>query len=163
MLAREEHIPLFEKYNVLTRRESLSRSNVLHTGYAHRIAVEALSMLQIAGTSILPAAAAYQKNLADSINATRAASAAVDLSDQENLLGDVATSIGRLKVGIDRLRSAHERSEEIGDDPVAAAVFGRDELRPAMTEVRRQADHLETLVDDGLWPLPKYHELLFLH
>ena len=46
---------------------------------------------------------------------------------------------------------------------MAQAVHARDQILPAMVELRGHGDRLETLVDDALWPLPKYHELLFVH
>ena len=65
--ASEKNIELFEKYGVLSRRETLSRSNVMYAGYAHRIGVEALATWQIGSTAILPAAVKYQRNLAEKL------------------------------------------------------------------------------------------------
>jgi glutamine synthetase len=161
--AADKNVQLFERFGVLTRRETLSRSHVMHAGYAHRVAVEAMSMLNIASASILPAAIAYQKHVADSINATRQATASIDLTDQEALLADVAATVNRLKVAIDQLARCHKKAEELGDDPVVMAGFCRNNFLPAMAEVRSRADQLEGLVDDELWPLPKYRELLFVH
>ena len=161
--ASEENIQLFEKYGVLSRREAVSRSNVWYRGYGHRVGVEALSMQQIAATQLLPAAVEYQRRLAESIVLTRSASARVDLAEQEEMLGELASTIGRLKVALDRLATVQRGAEELGHDDVPLAVFSRDKILPAMNEVRTHADRLETLVDDSLWPLPKYSELLFIH
>ena len=160
---KEENYAFFEKYGVLSRRETESRANVLFSAYAHRIGVEALSMFQLARTSILPGAVAYQKKLADSILATRSVSSAIDLGDQEALLAELSSGIGRTKAGIDGLTAAHREAEEQGDEPRRNALFARDRLVPAMNELRACADRLEEIVDDDVWPLPKYHELLFLH
>ena len=122
-----------------------------------------MSTLQIASTSILPAAIRYQTEVASSIHAAREALSSLDLSTQEGLLSEPSTKISRLRAGLESLETTHQRSEQQGDDPVAAAKFAREELIPAMDEVRRFADALEGLVDDALWPLPKYHELLFVH
>jgi len=162
-LYQPNNVELFEKYNVLSDREVRSRSNVFYEAYTHRVAVEALSASQIASASLLPAGMAYQSNLAQSINAAKAASPKLDLGPQEALLEKVATEICSVKLALDVLgtrlteRSAHEA------DPAQAALHARDGILPAMQEVRRHADALELLVDDQLWPLPKYHELLFIH
>ena len=161
--ASEKNLELFEKYGVLNRRETIARSNVLYEAYLHRIYVESLSTIHLARTAVMPAAIADQKAIADSINATRAASGKIDLSDQENHLADVANAIGRLEQALRTLEDCQRRGEESGDDPIAGSTHARDQIVPAMNEVRSRADDLEGLVDDNLWPLPKYHELLFIH
>jgi glutamine synthetase len=161
--ATEKNLELFERYGVLSRRETLARSTIFYQSYVHRIGVEALCALQLANGSILPAALAHQKNVADSINSARSAAPKVDLTEQEDLLRSVAATIGRLKNAAGRLSEVHHRVEENGDDPVAKATLMRDQVIPAMQEVRARADELELVVEDHLWPLPKYRELLFVH
>lgn len=159
----DKNIALFEHYGVLSRRETVSRSNVFFAGYVHRIRVESLATMQIASTSILPAGIEYQKRIAESINAARTASAAMDLVEQEKLLIDVGDTVNRLRIGLRSLDERHRQCEELESDPVTTARMVRDRVLPVMEKVRAQADHLEEIVDDALWVLPKYHELLFLH
>src|SRR6185436_15312526 len=87
----EKNLALFERYAVLSRRESTARSNIFYSAYIHRVGVEALTMVQLASTVILPASLAYQKQLADTINAARAAAPKADLVEQEKLLVEVAS------------------------------------------------------------------------
>jgi len=162
LFATEKNLELFERYGVLTRRESTSRSNIFYSAYIHRVAVEALTAVQLASTQILPASLAYQKQLADTINAARAAAPRADLGEQEKLLVEVSSHASRLRGALVHLKEAHAHLEE-KPDAVAQALHCRDQILPAMTELRAQADRLEGLVDDALWPLPKYHELLFVH
>ncbi len=161
--ASEKNLALFEKYGVLNRRETIARSNVFHSAYVHRIAVEALTMLHLGSTSVLPAGLAFHNNVAEAINAARAATTKLDLSEQERLLSEVSTAISRLRAALTHLSETHERLEEQGGDPVVTAALSRDQILPAMQELRSHADRLELLVDDALWALPKYHELLFVH
>ena len=161
--ASESNLAMFEKYGVLTRREAAARSNVFYSSYSHRIGVEALTTLHIASTAILPAGITFQKHLADSINSARAVSPRVDLAEQERLLEQVAGLLNRLRAATLHLREVHERAEDHGRDAAATAVYNRDKTLPAMLDVRAHADQLEQIVDDALWPLPKYHELLFVH
>jgi glutamine synthetase len=148
---------------VLSRRESTARSNIFYSAYIHRVVVEAVTMVQLASTAILPAGVAYQKLLADSINAARAAAPKVDLAEQEQLLVELATTLGRLRAALVHLRAVHEHLEEKNGDAPAQALHCRDQILPAMADLRAHADRLELLADDALWPLPKYHELLFVH
>jgi glutamine synthetase len=161
--ATEKNLALFERYGVLSRRETTARSNIFYSSYIHRVAVEALTMLQMGSTAVLPPAIAYQKQVAEAINAARAASPKADLVEQEGLLVELTATIGRLRSALKHLKEVHERAEEKNGDPAAQAVHSRDQILPAMSDLRVQADRLELMVDDGLWPLPKYHELLFVH
>jgi glutamine synthetase len=159
----EKNLALFERYGIFSRRESQARSNVFYSAYVHRVAVEALTMVQIAATQIVPAAIGYQKDVADSLNSTRAAAPKAELGEQEKLLVELSSTIGRLRAGIGHLRETHEKLEERHGDSVQSALHCRDQILPAMVALRTQADRLEGLVDDARWPLPKYHELLFVH
>jgi len=156
------NIELFERYRILSRRETEARARIQYTAYVHRVGVEALAMHKIASTAILPAAVQYQRVLAESLIAARSATKA-DLSPQQALLDEVAGLTGALKTGIDRLEAAHRGLEEQHGEAADAAAFCRDRILPVMEEVRGRADRLEVLVDDSLWPLPKYSELLFVH
>ncbi len=112
-----------------------------------------------AATLFIPAGLRAQKKTADSILATRAVSADLDLDVQVRHLTSIANLISSLQGGIDDLRARiAERVEH--DDPVAACADCRDRLIPAMANLREPADKLEALVADDLWPLPKYRELL---
>ncbi|MFT5291896.1 MAG: glutamine synthetase [Planctomycetota bacterium] len=160
--ANEANIKLFEKYKVLSRREMESRETILFDTYAHRLNVEALAALSIASTQILPAAIKYQGVLASSINATRIAAPKAKLAQQETFLVEVSETICAFKDAIDGLLSHVHEVEDLGSSRDAAFAQLKT-LVPGMAELRKHGDHLEKMVDDDLWPLPKYRELLFLH
>ena len=161
-LSTEKNQVLFERYNVLTRRELTARATILNQTFAHRLGVEALCMLDMASTMVLPAAISYQSRIAGAIGSARNASADLDLSEQEALLGEVVGGIGRLRRGLIALEGAHQAAERAGDEEAMAIAY-RDTVCPVMETVRDAADQLEGLVDDDLWPLPKYAELLMVH
>ena len=154
-----KNLALFSKYNVLSEREWLSRTEIVAEAYQEKLRVEARVALDIAATLFIPAGLRAQKKTADSILATRAVSADLDLDVQVRHLTSIANLISSLQGGIDDLRARiAERVEH--DDPVAACADCRDRLIPAMANLREPADKLEALVADDLWPLPKYRELL---
>jgi glutamine synthetase len=158
----EKNLALFEHYKVLSRRELTARAAILYQTFSHRLAVEALCLRDMAATMVLPAAIACQGRLASSICAARSASAELKLGPQEKLLSEIASGIGRLREGIAALEHAHHAAEKAGDEVATAGAF-RDKVRPAMEAVREACDALEGAVDDDLWPLPKYSELLMVH
>ena len=114
----------------------------------------------------------YQAQLANALVATKQAlgvlvpagvgSADIGLGPQEELLTEVTRNLGGLKTAIDTLEKTHQQVHEM-DGLSAEAHYYHDEVIPAMVEVRRLADMLETQVDDTLWPLPKYREMLFIY
>jgi glutamine synthetase len=126
------------------------------------VAVEAFSMRDIASTMILPVAMQFQRQIAESIAAVTAVHAQADVKSQREL-SQVTDAIQRLRGAVADLNRARHAAEETkaGANDVAAAF--RDRVIPLMNQVREQVDVLEGLVDDQLWPLPKYRELLFLH
>ncbi len=160
--ASDKNVALFAKYGVQNERETGARSKIKFLKYAHRLNVEALSTRDLATTRILPAAISYQERLARSIGSVAAVAPEADLTPQKELLGRLAVTIGELKRASDRLAHAQEQIESAAPEAGELAVRMRDEVLPAMNAVREQADQLETLVDDDLWPLPKYGELLSL-
>jgi glutamine synthetase len=157
------NIELFDRYKVFSPRETESRANVQNLMYVHRVNVEALSMREIASTMILPVAMQFQRQVADAIAATLGVHPQADLKAQRELLNQVSEAIQRLRGAVGDLNRARHAAEETkgGANDVAAAF--RDRVLPLMNQVREQVDLLEGLVDDQLWPLPKYRELLFLH
>jgi glutamine synthetase len=160
--ATERNVALLAKYGVLSEREAKARSNVKFQKYAHRLNVEALATREIAATRILPAALTFQERLARSISSVAAISPEADLGPQRQLLARVAGATSELARAIERLAKAQAEAEKGDHSAGQVAVRMRDQVKPAMVAVRAQADLLETLVDDDLWPLPKYGELLSL-
>jgi glutamine synthetase len=161
-LTAPESMELFERYEIFSARESQARANVRTLQYVHAIQVEALTLRSMASTTVLPAAITYQERLARSLGAVAQVSPKIDTRSQLELLEQVTFAINQLKEANDRLGQALQDAETNGSSPADQAAWMRDEVVRAMDEVRVHADALETLVDDDLWPLPKYRELLFL-
>jgi glutamine synthetase len=163
VLLHPEAIALFEKYNVLSKREVESRYHIMVEAYVKAVNIEAQLTAQIAQTIILPAVVAYQGKLAGSIAATKAVlGTKANLGAQETLLAEVTASVSNLVEATNILGAAQLGVHE-AEDVVAEAKHFRDIVIPAMLKVRDAADQLEGLCDDGGWPLPKYREMLFIY
>ncbi|MDR2761877.1 MAG: glutamine synthetase III [Planctomycetaceae bacterium] len=144
-----ESIKLYEKYNVFSRSEADSRHEIYSENYIKTINIEASSALEVAGTMILPAALNYKTTLVKA--ATTAA--------QKSLLGELDESIDAL---IGQLRGLKDAVGKIPEgEALKAAEYCCSKILPAMQLLRETVDKLEELVDDELWPLPTYTELLF--
>ena len=153
-----ETIELFEKYAVYSARELHSRQEILLENYATSIAIEAQTLSMMAHTMVIPAALKYQATVAAAINGAKAAG--VEDPVQMSLLTETVGAISNLRSAATALDKA--AGNDSAEGALAEAVCMHDTVIPAMNEVRKWADTLELLVDDGDWPLPTYREMLFI-
>lgn len=151
-------VALFEKYKVFTQKELQSRFNIFCESYIKTINIEANLMVSMGNTMILPAAIRYQAEVANAVNATKAAG--VDPASQVTLLKTLTTTISNFQKGLADLEHAQHHTSD--SDPFAHAKYMKDVILEKMAAVRVDGDLLETLVADDLWPLPTYREMLFM-
>jgi len=148
-------VAMFDKYKILSPRELQSRYEIALEQYVKAVNVEAKLAVKMAKTMILPAAIRYQTELATNASALKAAGVSGDTS----LLTTVTKLIGEITSGLAGVESAH-----------GAHVSGLleeckhycDKLLPAMLKLRESVDTLEGVMDDSVWPLPTYQEMLFI-
>jgi len=154
-LISEPAMALFERYNVLSRREMHSRYDIGLEQYALSIGVEARVTLEVGRTLVAPAAVRFQTELAVNLAALRAVGIEGDMAGLEA----VSTPLADLRAALIELSAALDHD---GGTTLAEAEHARDVLLPAMAGVRSAADSLEEIVADDLWPLPTYQEMLFI-
>ncbi len=141
---------VFAKFGVLSERELASRVDIFWERYVKVQNIEANCALDMARTMVLPATARYL-----GILGTAGSSKGIATVTER-----VAGLADTLVEAIDALESAQHHAHEAGSIEVEARAFV-DQVIPAQEALRVVVDELETLVDDDLWPLPKYRELLF--
>jgi glutamine synthetase len=153
---RPETVQLFDKYDVLTPRELHSRYEIYVELYNKTVLVEGKLTLQLAKSQFLPAALRYQKELADSISASKAAGLPISTKVAETV-SDLAL---KLEKNIAELEStlAHTGASS----PMEEAKHLRDHVLTSMLAVRGVVDSLERVIADDLYPLPTYQEMLFI-
>ncbi len=156
-LAAEKNEALFDKYGVMSRRELRARFEVRAEQYVTRITTEALTTVDMARTSVLPAAVRYLGELGaaqrgDVVDGGRSALKSV-ARRVDGLVSELVAAADALDAAL-----AHEGGEETRDhlNHVAERVV------PAMDAVRAAADGLEGVVPDDLWPLPSYRDMIFV-
>ncbi|MDL2285543.1 glutamine synthetase III [Desulfovibrio sp. OttesenSCG-928-F07] len=164
--ADPEYVAVLSRYGVLSAREVESRRDILLDDYAMSMSIEAQLTLELGRTVLLPAALEYQQDLARSISTLRACMQEhADTEGHELLLERVSRHLGDFMIALDRLEeelNKKGRSGRATNTPLDEAAFYRDNILPVMKACRAEGDALETVVDDSLWPLPKYRELLSL-
>ncbi len=146
-----EVVELFEKYNILTERELHSRHEIYSEQYCAIVNVEANLVKEMAKTMILPAAIRYLGELSDAVSTAKSVGVKMDKA----LLVEMTERVSKLQFAIQVLDKAHAAA---GEEPSDWAF----KVLPAMLKVREEADALETIVADDLWPLPTYQEMLFI-
>ncbi|MBN8624409.1 MAG: glutamine synthetase III [Planctomycetes bacterium] len=156
VLMKEENAALFAKYGVLSPRETHSRYEIYVERYCKDVNTESLVALSMAKTQILPAAYRYQKELA----ATAASLKEIGKTPHLGSLDKLTELVAQFESAIDKLEAAI--NHKASGDSISHAKHFRDEVIPAMNVVRSIADKVETIVPDDIWPLPTYHEMLFI-
>jgi glutamine synthetase len=154
-----ETVELFTRYKVYSERELQSRFTILCENYIKTVSIEARCASMMARTMILPAAMRYQGQLAESIHALISAGMKAP-ARQTELLNKLTATIDAFQSAIDKLD--HALAHHAEGDALAHTKFARDHVLPAMTDLRKHGDALETMVADDLWPLPTYREMLFM-
>ena len=164
-LDEKESKELFKKYAVLQEDELHSRYNIMLEGYCKTVNIEALLTESIATNMILPVALEYQNRVATAIVQAKAAIGNLNLTHQENLLRDIADKVNRLSESLEVLEQvrSHSAEDEHAEDLLHHAKVYEHKVIPAMNDVRKVADELELIVDDALWPLPKFREMLYIY
>ncbi|MBE9568658.1 MAG: glutamine synthetase III [Proteobacteria bacterium] len=154
---REESVKkLFESTGVLSPVELESRFEVYAEQYVLSIEVEAKLVIDMAKTTIYPAAMSYLSGLAK----TGKRMAKLDIDLDNSAAKTVASEINAMMAAVDKLSAAMEKHDFASTEE--HMQFCANDLRSLMEEVRSHADVLETEVADELWPLPKYQEMLFI-
>ncbi len=158
-ILEKENIDVFKRHKVLSKHELHARTEILLENYSKTLNIEAGATLSMAKRQILPACIAYSTKLAEAVNGLTAADIRPAVQKRElekvnSLIEDLSSAIEALEKAVGKARMI----EKPGDQ---ARCF-KEDVVPAMAEVRTAADTLEMTVDAELWPLPGYVEMLFL-
>ena len=119
-------------------------------------------MSNIGRTMILPASLGYLDTVASAANSAREALGNDSFAEQTGLVARISAAVARLALALDQLDDVRAQSEAMEENLPAKAEYCRSWVLTAMTEARAAGDVLELLVDDAVWPLPKYREMLFI-
>ena len=157
VLQQPEVIALFDKYKVLSPRELHSRYEIYFEHYCKSVNVEAKLVLTMARTIVMPGVVRYQRELAETFAAVKAAGVPSDMT----LLARVSTLAAKLEEKISALETVCSGHHATADLPQEAKYFC-DEVLPSMKEVRDVSDVLEGLVARDRWGLPAYEDILYI-
>ena len=160
MLVQKDNMAMLVRHKVFTESELRSRYEIQLENYCKTVRIEALTMVDMARKEILPSVEAYVSDLATAAAAKSAVSEELPWGYEKKLLRKLASLVDTMDGRVDSLEEKLVRLDTLRDTTEEAA-FIRDELIPAMGELRAVADESETQTAAKYWPFPTYGELLF--
>ena len=161
----DSSVAMFESLGVMTKKELEARNEVKWETYTKKIQIEARVLGDLSMNHIIPVATRYQSQLLQNIAGMAAVfpdEAAGRLSARnKSIVEEIAERTSAIEKGVEELVNARKQANKIEDEHGKAIAY-HDNVEPKLDDIRYQIDKLELIVDDALWPLPKYRELLFI-
>ena len=162
---KESSVRMFESTGVMTRKELEARNEVKWETYTKKIQIEARVLGDLAMNHIIPTATRYQTSLIDNVYKMKdlfpADKASVLSSRNLEIIEDIANRTNFIKEKVDEMVKARKVANKIESEREKAIAY-HDKIVPMLEAIRYHIDKLELVVDDQIWTLPKYRELLFI-
>jgi len=159
-------VKMYEDANVLSHRELEARMDIQLENYTKKIQIESRTIGDIAINHILPVAIRYQNVLIENVKGLQHILPEEPLGNiagiQLQNIRDISAHITQIHLLVNEMVEARKKANRIDDNYVKAKAYC-ERVLPIFDQIRTHADSLELMVDDELWPLPKYRELLFIN
>lgn len=160
----QSSIDMFGRTKVFSPVELAARNEVKWEMYTKKIQIEARVLGDLALNHIIPVATRYQSMLVDNLVKLRSLfdnSEKISAQDLETIQR-ISDHMSTIKTHVQDMVKARKLANAITDNERAKAIAYHDNVAPHMETIRYHIDKLELLVDNEMWPLPKYRELLFI-
>lgn len=164
VLVAKDTIRLFEENDVLTERELKARYEIKLENYTKKIQIESRVIGDLAKNHIIPIAIRYQNTLIENVKGLK------DVLDQKTFvklsrnqmqtIKEISEHVEEIKDQVAAMLEERKKANKIEDVEKLALAYNQS-VMPYLETIRYHVDKLELMVDDELWPLPKYRELLF--
>ena len=162
----EQTLKLYEEMGVMSRRESLARQEIAYELYSNLIRIEGRVAGDLAKNHILPTALRYQNQLIENVRGLKDVLTEKDYKEaasvQLEVIKEISHHVKIINESVNQLVDERRRINKLSDVKERANQYC-DKVKPLFDVIRYSADKLELTVDDEIWPLPKYRELLFNH
>ena len=159
-IVSKKAVKLYEDFNVFTKAELEARLEIEYEAYSKAINIEAKTMLNMAGKSLLPAIMKYSGDLAKSIKAVRDLDLDVEPEEETKILEKIVKLHNLARESFWKLDVGVKEVSAIADIEEKAFAYHR-QIVPVMKDLRVFVDELEMLVDKEYWPMPSYGDLIF--
>ena len=159
-------VKMFGTTNVLSKAELLSRCEVKWENYSMKLQIESRVLGDLVINHVLPAAKRYQTMLLENVLHVKQVfpeAEVASLNEQDYIIiRRIEDHASAIIAGVEQMNKLRAKANHIGNERERAITF-HDEVVPLMEDIRKHVDDLEMVVDDELWTLPKYREMLFIH
>lgn len=153
---------LFKRTGIFSQRELDAHYAVMFENYNLKLEIEGKVLSDLCKSHILPACFAYQTKVAENIHALKQIGIPKSsYKSQKELLDDIIHHTNIISEKVDLLNKTIEKANSLHDFEKEAQIFCH-EVKPLMATIRNSADYLEGIVEDGIWPLAKYREMMFI-
>ncbi len=161
----QKNVKLFEELNVLSERELKARLNVDLEHYTLALQIEGRTLGDLSRNHIIPTAIKYLNTLIENVKGLKdiyGDKYTQHAHEQMQLIERISNHIAEINTGVNTMIEARKKANAI-EDGFEKSLAYCNTVKPYFEAIRYHCDKLELLVDNSLWPLAKYRELLFLH
>ena len=161
----QKNVKLFEELNVLSERELKARLNVDLEHYTLALQIEGRTLGDLSRNHIIPTAIKYLNTLIENVKGLKdiyGDKYTQHAQEQMQLIERISNHIAEINTGVNTMIEARKKANAI-EDGFEKSLAYCNTVKPYFEAIRYHCDKLELLVDNSLWPLAKYRELLFLH
>lgn len=153
---------LFTSNDVFDGRELEARYEIMQEDYVKKIDIEAKVLGQLAISHVIPAALNYQQKLSDNVASLKSIGLKPDAySAQLKFIEEISKYVKMIREGVERMIAETDKAHHLADTHKRALAYC-NKVKPIFDEIRKGSDALEFIIEDELWKLPKYRELLFI-
>lgn len=158
-------VEVFLKENIFNETEIHGRVEVEYEKFSKKVQIESRTLGDIAINHIVPTAVSYQNRLIENLCGLKQLFAADEFEvlaeDRKDLIREISTHVTAIKKLVKQMTDDRHKANHESENEEAKAIAYDKIVRPVMEEIRSHIDELELVIDDDIWPLPKYRELLF--
>jgi len=156
-----EALEMFTATGVYSEKELAARNEVKWETYTKKVQIEARVMGRMAINHIIPAAIEYETAILKNMSLYKDVFGDCGkLVTDKEILDKISGHVEDIRTKVDRMKEARKKANVIADEYHKALAYR--EIAESLAGIRRPIDKLEEIVDNRLWPLPKYRELLFI-
>jgi len=157
-------VKLFERQHVMSQREQEARHAIYLETYTKKIQIESRIIGDLSLNQIIPTAIRYQNLLIDNVRKLKDIFSPAEYKTiagaQMEMIKEIAERIAIIKKSVDEMTEERKKANTIEEHRKQAIAYC-EKVKPYFETIRYNSDKLELIIDDELWPLPKYREMLF--
>jgi glutamine synthetase len=153
---------VFSDNDVFNTRELEARYEIMQENYVKKIDIEAKVIGQLAISHVIPAALNYQQKLSNNVASLKSLGLPkITYEAQLKFIQEVSKYVKHIRESVEKMIAESDKAHHIEDTHKRALAFC-NKVKPLFDEIRNSSDALEFIIEDELWKLPKYRELLFI-